>query len=202
MRNEFIGLLLALMVLLLLFVSACGRGASLAEPPSSPVPSPAAAPLSATPTPTPPVPPSATPVAPGGGKARPVIVMEIRGVRIQGEVIPFKNGQRLSLGDGLSLEMFIAPYPYSPTDVADLHLFPLRGETPVRGAKLEVTSDMTDMAHGPDPLQRGREVEDGDYGAPLEFYMFGNWEVYVIISHPQFDASLRLLLWVYPWRGR
>lgn len=126
--------------------------------------------------------------------------VEVRGVRISGEVIPYENGQRLSLGDGSSLEVFIAPY--STDYVADLHVFPLRGETPVRGAKLEVASDMTDMGHGPDPLQIGREVEDGDYGLPLELYMFGNWDVYVIISHPQFDASLQLLLWVYPWSWR
>lgn len=125
--------------------------------------------------------------------------VEIRGVGINGEVIPWENGQRLSLSDGLSLEMFIVLY--SPIYVTDLHLFPLRGETPVKGAKVEVTSDMTDMGHGPSDPQIGREVEDGDYGLPLEFTMFGNWEVDVSIRHPQFDANLRLLLLVYPWKG-
>lgn len=192
-------LLMALMVPGLLLISACGKGASLAEPLSSPLTSPAPAPLGATPTPAPPTPPSPTPVALSRGKARPVMGVEIRGLETKGKVIPFENGQRLSLTDGLSLEVFLVPY--SSSYATDLHLFPLRGGTPVRGAQVVATSEMTDMGHGPSDPQIGKEVEDGDYGLPLDLPMFGRWVVEVSIGHPEFDASLRLLLLVYPWRG-
>jgi len=201
MKNDIhIGLLKALIAPALLFASACGQqGFSLAEPTSSLVRSTAAVSLDVTSTPTRPELPGATPVPPSRAKARPVIGVEIRGVEIKGKVIPFENGQRLSLADGLSLEVLIVPY--SSIYMTDLHLFPLRGETPVKGARVVVTSEMTDMGHGPSEPQIGREVEDGAYGLSLDLTMFGRWELEVSIIHPQYDANLRLFLLVYPWRG-
>lgn len=180
-------LLMWLLVALPLLVPGCGGTPPTPQgptPPSNPV-----ADIAITPTPSP------TPT-PGRGVAFPVLGVETRDI----ERTPIENGQRIPLRDGLSVEVIVVPFP--PFSETDLHLFLLRGETAITNAEIIVTYDMEDMDHGALDRQIGREVEPGHYGMFLDLFMYGDWVADVTISHQDFDASLRLLLGVYPWRER
>lgn len=180
----------AALVALALLLQGCGGGGAPANPPPLAVSRPTAqsSPIATS------TPPNLVSPAPASeGKAFPML-----GVEIKGETMPIENGQRVVLGDGWSAEILVAPFP--PTPETDLHLFLFRGETPVKGSEMRVIYDMIDMDHGAIDRKIGREVEVGHYAVFLDMFMYGDWAADVIISHPQFDYTLKVLFAVRPWK--
>lgn len=180
----------SLVAIVLIPIMGCSQGNILFSPPSPTVSSSRAQGISGTSSQNP-----ATSASASKGKAFPVL-----GVEIAGETTSIRNGQRLSLGDGLFGEVLTVPFP--PTPETELHLFLLAGEKPVKGAEITVIYDMVDMDHGAKDRQIGREVEEGHYAVPLDLFMYGDWAADVTISHPRVDATLRVLLGVLPWKKK
>ncbi|MBI4286830.1 MAG: FixH family protein [Chloroflexi bacterium] len=173
-----------LVALLPLLFSGCGVATPGAQQPA-PVVSAAA-----------PVPGSTPPAAPTSRAG----AFPILGAEVNGEDVAIENGRRLSLGNGLFAEVSVTPYPPAPK--TEVRLLLLRGQTPVEGAEIVVVYDMVDMDHGARDIAIGREIGPGQYSISIDPFMWGDWVANAAISHPEFDASLRLLLGVYAWRSR
>ncbi|MBI4295986.1 MAG: hypothetical protein HY667_02575 [Chloroflexi bacterium] len=132
-----------------------------------------------------------------GLESRSAQAFPVLGAEISGEEVPIKNGQRLSLKGDVLAEVFVTPFP--PTPETELQLILRRGEAPLRGAEIIVTYDMRDMDHGVRDRQIGREIADGYYAISLDMLMWGDWVADAVISHPEFEGTLRVLMGVYPW---
>lgn len=93
-----------------------------------------------------------------------------------------ENGDEVSLGDGVGMEVYLVPYP--PVVDSALHLFLAKGATykPVKAAAVHMVYINEDMDCGETPEQNGKELAVGQYMVPLYFPMYGNYLVNVTVS--------------------
>lgn len=114
------------------------------------------------------------------------------------ERIALRNGGRFNLGDGLSVEVFVDPYP--PTRLkawVDLYLTREPGGQPVTDAEIIMEYDMLFMYHGPFKAI-GDNLGDGHYLFELDYIMFGAWDQGVEIRLPDKRYETVLIIIAYP----
>ncbi|MDP2660022.1 MAG: FixH family protein [Dehalococcoidia bacterium] len=107
-----------------------------------------------------------------------------------------KNGGTVSLGNGLSLELFLSPYP--PTKLrAVLDLYVTRDGKPVTDASGEITYDMKGMSHGPF-VSVAANRGDGHYLFSLDYGMFSAWEHNLVLDLGKDRYELGAGMMVFP----
>lgn len=152
------------------------------EPTATPAPPPTKAPLKPTatafPVATPAVPASSQGPAvdqPGVPTSSLAAAGEKRLAVIQGrEWVFVKNGATVSLGNGLSLELFLSPYP--PTQLREvLDIYLTRSGEQVTDASASVTYDMLGMVHGPF-VSTAKNLGNGHYTLGLDYIEFAAWD--------------------------
>ncbi|MFQ5854341.1 MAG: hypothetical protein ACE5LU_01675 [Anaerolineae bacterium] len=119
-------------------------------------------------------------------------------VIFKGERIALRNGGRVNFGDGLSMEVFVDPYP--PTRLKawlDLYLTQEPGGQPVTDAEIIMEYDMAFMYHGPFKAI-GDNLGDGHYLFELDYIMFGAWDQGVEIRLPDKRYETVLIIIAYP----
>lgn len=89
--------------------------------------------------------------------------------------VPFRNGGRLELADGLAAELFLDPFPPTTRKLwLDVRLTRGSRGTPVAGAKATMAYDMELMPHGTNRAN-ARNVGGGHYLYAVEDSMYGAW---------------------------
>ncbi len=110
---------------------------------------------------------------------------------LDGPRVPIKNGGAVRLGDGLTAEIFVDPYPTDTlTAWLDLYVSSDDGE-PVSDASVVIDYDMYSMAHGPF-FSLADEGSQGHYVFRLDYIMFGPWMQLLEIKMPDTEQAYRL----------
>lgn len=112
--------------------------------------------------------------------------------------IALRNGGRINLGDGLSMEVFVDPYP--PTRLkawVDLYLTREPDGQPVTDAEISMEYDMLFMYHGPFKATADN-LGDGHYLFTLDYIMYGAWDQGVEIRLPDERYETVLIVIAYP----
>ncbi|MDP2662128.1 MAG: FixH family protein [Dehalococcoidia bacterium] len=113
-----------------------------------------------------------------------------------GDWIFVKNGATVRLENGLSVELFLSPYP--PTKLrAVLDLYVARGGEPVTDAIAEITYDMKGMSHGPF-VSVADNRGDGHYLVSLDYGMFSAWEHKLVLDLGKDRYELGAGMMVFP----
>lgn len=112
--------------------------------------------------------------------------------------VALRNGGRVDLADGLSVELFVDPYPPSRGELwLDLHLTRTASGRPITSAQATMTYDMRIMRHGVNnAVVRNRG--DGHYVATAHYPMFGEWGHRVRIRVGRTVHELYLAVGVVP----
>ncbi len=173
-------------------LTACGRTVAPAQVPTSPPPEAAVAPVPG----TPPRALSEPTTAPGAfdflkpADDQPgVTASSLAGdkgtlaVIVDNEWVFIKNGGKVNLEQGLSVELFLDPYP--PTKLrAWLDLYLTRDGEPVTDAEAGITYDMLGMFHGPFDFA-AENLGGGHYLFTIDYIMFGAWEHQMVVYMPE-----------------
>lgn len=112
--------------------------------------------------------------------------------------IALRNGGKINLGDGLSMEVFVDPYP--PTRLkawVDLYLTHEPDGQPVTDAEISMEYDMMFMYHGPFKATADN-LGDGHYLFTLNYIMYGAWDQGVEIRLPDEHYETVLIVIAYP----
>ncbi|MEE9285110.1 MAG: hypothetical protein V3V35_05195 [Dehalococcoidia bacterium] len=112
---------------------------------------------------------------------------------IEKSSIPLRNGGLVNLGDGLTAELFVDPYPTDNlTAWIDLYLAREDGQA-IDDAHVLILYDMWSMGHGP-YTGLADSATDGHYVFRLDYIMFGAWEQVFEIRLPDSDLVHRLVV--------
>jgi|SaaInl7_135m_RNA_FD_contig_31_496912_length_1449_multi_9_in_0_out_0_2 hypothetical protein len=115
-------------------------------------------------------------------------------------VLKVENGGRVPVGEDKVVEVYLSPDP--PDWRTDLHLFLLDKVTfePVEDLDVVLDYDMIYMAHGI-LSSPGSKVADGHYLIPLDFLMYGDWNVEVRLDLPEGPERLKFVVKFLPCSG-
>ena len=120
---------------------------------------------------------------------------------VEGEqMLKIDNGSRVPVGEDKLVEVFLSPNP--PDWRTDLHLFLLDKETfePIEDLDVLLDYDMIFMNHGT-LSSLGSKVADGHYLIPLDFLMYGDWNVEVRLDLPEGMERLKFVVKFLPCSG-
>ncbi len=175
-----------------LIVAACGPSASEAAPARPSVQAPG---LARTDSETQPGAPSSA--APPFVPADSTDAIDKRlAVVLGGTTTYIKNGGRVVLGDGLTAEIYLDPYP--PSDLrSTVDVYLTRDGVAVVDAGVEMAYEMLAMAHGPFSAE-AKNVGGGHYLIPLDYIMFGPWEQVVTFRIGLQRIHIPVLVVAYP----
>lgn len=103
-----------------------------------------------------------------------------------------------NLGDGLSMEVFVDPYPPTRlTTWVDLFLSRGPGGRPVSDAEVIMEYDMRFMYHGPFKVI-GDNLGDGHYLFTLDYIMYGAWDQDLEIHLPGKTYETTVVIVAFP----
>jgi hypothetical protein len=123
-------------------------------------------------------------------------------VVFENQRIALKNGGKINLGDGLSMEVFITPYPPAQlTAWLDLYLTRQPDDQPIKDAEISMEYDMLYMYHGPFKVI-GDNLGDGHYLFTMDYLMYGPWDQGVEIRLPDKRYKTVLIVIAYPLAER
>lgn len=109
-----------------------------------------------------------------------------------------RNGGSVNLGNRLSVDLFLTPYPPAQlTAVLDLYI--TRGGQTVTDASVGVTYDMLGMVHGPF-VSTAKNLGNGHYALTIDYIEFAAWEHKLAIYLPEDHYGLEIGIVVSPTR--
>lgn len=116
------------------------------------------------------------------------------------QAVAMENGGRVPLGEGRIAEVFLSPYP--PDWQTDLHLFLLDNVTfePIEDLDVQLDYEMVYMDHGTSS-SLGSKLAEGHYLVPLDFLMYGDWNVEVRLDLPEGRKRLEFVVKFFPCPG-
>ncbi len=117
-------------------------------------------------------------------------------VVLDGTTRYIKNGGGVVLGDGLTAEIYIDPYPPS-TLRSTMDVYLTRDGVAVVDAGVEIAYEMLAMAHGPFSAE-AKKIGGGHYLIPLDYIMFGPWEQVVTFRIGLQRIHIPVLVVAYP----
>jgi hypothetical protein len=117
-------------------------------------------------------------------------------VVLDGTTTYIKNGGRVVLGDGLTAEIYLDPYP--PSDLrSTMDVYLTRDGVALADGGVEIAYEMLAMAHGPFSAE-AKKIGGGHYLIPLDYIMFGPWEQVVTFRIGLQRIHIPVLVVAYP----
>ena len=117
-------------------------------------------------------------------------------VTVGGEDIGIKNGATVRLGEGVTAELFMDPFP-PRTLSAVLDVYLKRNDCPVEDGFVSVAYDMLAMDHGPFGAT-AKGIGGGHFLVPLDYIMFGTWDQTLTIRAGTVRTELRIVVIARP----
>jgi hypothetical protein len=109
---------------------------------------------------------------------------------------PLRNGEVVSLADGLDVKVFVDPYPLSGTSAwFDLSLS--KEGQPIGDAEISMEGQMVYMNHGTYRV-KGKSAANGHYVLAVSYAMAGTWRQRFTIRVADQQYELPLVVTVYP----
>ena len=117
-------------------------------------------------------------------------------VVLDGQTTYIKNGGRVVLGNGLTAEIYLDPYPPS-TLRSTMDVYLTQDGAVLGDAGVEIAYEMLAMAHGPFSAE-AKKIGGGHYLVSLDYIMFGPWEQVLTIRIGLQRIHLPVLVVAYP----
>ena len=117
-------------------------------------------------------------------------------VTVAGEEYGLKNGGTVRLGRGITVDLFLDPFP--PTTLSStLDVYLQRDGRAVEDGFVSVAYDMLAMDHGPFGAS-AQAIGGGHFLVPLDYIMFGAWDQTLTIRADDLRTELRVVVIARP----
>jgi len=117
-------------------------------------------------------------------------------VTVAGEDYGLKNGGTVRLGRGITVDLFLDPFP--PTTLSStLDVYLQRDGRAVEDGFVSVAYDMLAMDHGPFGAS-AQAIGGGHFLVPLDYIMFGAWDQTLTIRADDLRTELRVVVIARP----
>ena len=117
-------------------------------------------------------------------------------VSIGGEDIGIKNGATIRLGEGVTADLYMDPFPPA-TLSAVLDVYLQQNGRPVEDGFVSVAYDMLAMDHGPFGAT-AKGIGGGHFLVPLNYLMFGSWDQTLTVRAGTMRTELRIVVIARP----
>jgi YtkA-like protein len=125
-----------------------------------------------------------------------VAPLEVFPEGFDGAGLRLRNGGTVTVGQGLTTEVFLDPFPATGQTVW-IDLYVQRQGQPVGGAIVSADNEMAYMTHG-SSRQDGSDSGGGHYQLLLHYPMAGAWRHRISIQLAEQRYELPLVVTVYP----